>query len=112
MMKDHIKVLLMGDDGVGKSSLMVSITSNYFPLNVSKVLEDAMIPIACNANGTCITLMDSSSDLRERENLKQKLLLADSIILLFDVTRMDTLRNITDVWIPLLLEIQIPPLLS
>lgn len=105
-MKDHVNVLLMGDDGVGKSSLMISIMCNYFPQNVKAVLADAMIPTACNANNTCITLMDSSAESGERENLKQKILLADSIVLLFDVTRLDTLHNINEIWIPLILELQ------
>jgi Ras family protein T1 len=96
----------MGDDGVGKSSLMVSIMCNYFPQNVKAVLTDAMIPTACNANNTCITLMDSSAEPGERESLKQKILLADSIVLLFDVTRLDTLHNINEIWIPLILELQ------
>jgi len=107
MMKDHVKILFMGDDGVGKSSLIVSNICNYFPQIVNNnVLEDVVIPTACSANDTCVTLMDSSSMIHERENLKQKILLADSIIFVYDVTRLETLQNIHTLWIPLVIELQ------
>ena len=41
-MKDHVKIILIGDEGVGKSCLISSYISRHFPQEVPSVMTDAM----------------------------------------------------------------------
>lgn len=101
-MKDHVKILLVGDSQVGKSSLLSSFVSRHFPQEVPPVLADAVIPPETTANNVCVTIMDSSAKQSDRETLRQKISIADSIIALYDVTRTETLDNLSKVWLPMI----------
>src|ERR1700740_609714 len=104
-MKDNVKLLLIGDEGVGKSSLISSYISRHFPSEVPFVMTDAIIPPEITSNDVGVTVMDSSSRVADLEVLKQKLLVADSIIALYDVTRDETFDNLSQIWFPLLNEV-------
>lgn len=46
------------------------------------------------ASGVVVTIMDSSTEPMDREPLKQKMKLADCIICLYDVSRLETLDSL------------------
>lgn len=101
-MKDHVKILLVGDEGVGKSSLISAYISQHFPQEVPPVMTDAIIPPESTANEVCVTIMDSSTHPNDRDVLRQKIIAADSIIALYDVTRPETFDSLSNFWLPLL----------
>ena len=104
-MKENVKLILIGDEGVGKSSLISSYISRHFPSEVPFVMTDAFIPAQTTSSDVGVTVMDSSSRAADLEVLKQKLLVADSVIALYDVTRDETFENLGQVWFPLLTEL-------
>jgi small GTP-binding protein len=97
-MKDLIRIVLVGEEGVGKSSLIQSYIQRQFSDVVTNVLSDEIIP-SDHANVT-LNLMDSSSDAGDRDVLKNKLRVADSIIALYDVTNIKTLEKLVKKWLP------------
>lgn len=101
-MKDHVKIVLVGDEGVGKSSLISAYISQHFPQEVPPVLTDAIIPPETTANDVCVTIMDSSASPNDREVLRQKIISADSVIALYDVTRPETFESLANFWLPLI----------
>eukprot|EP01039_Chlorochromonas_danica_P004509 gene4509-4945_t len=104
-MKDHVRILLLGDDGVGKSSLISTYISRHFPQNIPSILADATIPAESNADDVPVTILDSSSRLSERDQLKKKITLADSLVILYDVTRPETLESVSQSWLPLIIDV-------
>ena len=104
-MKDQIRIILIGDTGTGKSSVITSYISKYFPNEVPAVLVDAIIPIDSTANNVSVTIMDSSALLGDRDVLHQKIRMADSIISLFDVTRPETIDSLEELWLPTIRDI-------
>lgn len=104
-MKNRVRVLLIGDQGVGKSSLISSYISRHFPQEVPPVLTDAIIPAETTANNVCVVLTDSSARSGDREILKQKILMSDSIIALYDVSRPESLDGLIQKWLPLINDI-------
>lgn len=104
-MKDQIKILLIGDTGTGKSSVISSYISKYFPHEVPAVLVDAIIPPESTADNVSVTIMDSSALLGDRDVLHQKIRMADSIISLFDVTRPETIDSLEELWLPTIREL-------
>ena len=103
-MKEQIKILLIGDTGTGKSSVISSYISKYFPDEVPSVLVDAIIP-PDKCDNVSVTIMDSSSLLGDREVLHQKIRMADSIISLFDVTKPQTIDSLEELWLPTIRDI-------
>jgi len=108
-MKDHIKILLVGDEGVGKSSLISAYISQHFPQEVPPVMTDTVLPPEATTNEVCVTIMDSSSHINDRDVLRQKIINADSIIALYDVTRPETLDSISNFWLPLITDLSTEP---
>lgn len=104
-MKDHVRILLIGDSGVGKSSLISSYVSRHFPEEVPPIMTDAIIPPDTTANNVCVTIMDSSARPGDREVLKHKIRAADSVIALYDVTRPETFDSLLQEWLPLVRDI-------
>ena len=100
-----IRILILGDSGVGKSSLISSYVSRHFPEEVPSVMTDAVIPSDTTANGINVTIMDSSARSGDREVLKQKLRAADSVIALYDASRHETLENLSQEWLPLIKDV-------
>jgi small GTP-binding protein len=105
-MKTFLNILVIGDDDVGKSSLISYCISRKFPQEVPMVLSDSMLPPNSIFQHIPVTIIDSSARLHDREVLKQKIAISDSIVLMFDVTRLETLDNLGTVWIPLINEIR------
>lgn len=60
-MKENVKLLFIGDPGVGKSSLISSYVSRHFPEEVPAVMAEAIIPAETTANNITVTIMDSSA---------------------------------------------------
>lgn len=100
-----IRILILGDNGVGKSSLISSYVSRHFPEEVPSVMTDAIIPSDTTANNINVTIMDSSARAGDREVLKQKLRAADSIIALYDASRHETLESLSQEWLPLIKDV-------
>lgn len=104
-MKEQIKIILIGDTGTGKSSVISSYISKYFPHEVPSVLVDAIIPPDSTANNVSVTIMDSSTIPGDRDVLHQKIRMADSVIALYDVTRPETIDSLEELWLPTISDI-------
>eukprot|EP00601_Ochromonadales_sp_CCMP2298_P020292 CAMPEP_0173324208 /NCGR_PEP_ID=MMETSP1143-20121109/30931_1 /TAXON_ID=483371 /ORGANISM="non described non described, Strain CCMP2298" /LENGTH=750 /DNA_ID=CAMNT_0014268231 /DNA_START=156 /DNA_END=2408 /DNA_ORIENTATION=+ len=101
-MKDHVTILVVGDEGVGKSSLISAYISQHFPQEVPDVMTDAIIPPEITQNEVSVMIRDSSAKPGDRDVLQQKVMAADSIIALYDVTRPDTFESLQSFWLPLI----------
>jgi GTPase SAR1 family protein len=101
-MREKVRLLLLGDAQVGKSSLLSAYVSRHFSEEVPHVVADANIPPGATANHTHVTIMDSSTRIGDRDVLKKKIQYADSIIALYDVTRPETLESLGKEWLPLI----------
>ena len=104
-MKDRVNLLLIGDSDVGKSSLISAFVSRHFPEEVPSVVHDVTVPQQSVTSGVSVTIMDSSSRPVDREVLREKIRLADCVLALYDVTRLETLDSLHQEWLPLIADI-------
>lgn len=103
-MKGTIRIVVVGDDGVGKSSLISTYISRVFPEEISKLASDSHLASEIS-NGVEVHIMDTSNDPGDEEVRKLKMCLADCIVVLYDVSRLNTLTNIATKWMPLIQQI-------
>ncbi|XP_042470586.1 ras-related protein RABC2a-like isoform X1 [Zingiber officinale] len=96
------KILLIGDTGVGKSSLLVSFISNHLvDLDLSPTIGvDFKIKHLTIADKKLkLTIWDTAGQERFRTLTTSYYRGSQGIILVYDVTKRDTFTNIADVWI-------------
>lgn len=102
-----LKVLLLGDDGVGKSSLMMSYIGRCFHPSLPPLLTPMTFPLAKNEYfAEMMTIYDSSSNISDQHVLINKIIDVDIILALYDITNLISLDNLQTIWLPLIMENQ------
>ncbi|KAG2682804.1 hypothetical protein I3843_10G001700 [Carya illinoinensis] len=93
------KILLIGDSGVGKSSLLVSFISNSVEDLSPTIGVDFKIKLlTAGGKRLKLTIWDTAGQERFRTLTNSYYRGAQGIILVYDVTRRDTFTNLSDVW--------------
>ncbi|XP_060201425.1 ras-related protein RABC2a-like isoform X2 [Lycium barbarum] len=93
------KILLIGDSGVGKSSLLVSFISNLVDDLAPTIGVDFKIKtLTVSGKRLKLTIWDTAGQERFRTLTSSYYRGAQGIILVYDVTRRETFTNLSDVW--------------
>lgn len=93
------KILLIGDSGVGKSSLLVSFISNSVEDLAPTIGVDFKIKqLKVGDKRIKLTIWDTAGQERFRTLTSSYYRGAQGIILVYDVTRRETFTNLSDVW--------------
>lgn len=93
------KILLIGDSGVGKSSLLVSFISNAVDDLAPTIGVDFKIKtLTVSGKKLKLTIWDTAGQERFRTLTSSYYRGAQGIILVYDVTRRETFTNLSDVW--------------
>ncbi|CAA2958331.1 ras-related RABC1 [Olea europaea subsp. europaea] len=91
------KLLLIGDSGVGKSSLLLSFTSDTFE-DLSPTIDFKVKHVAVGGKKLKLAIWDTAGQERFRTLTSSYYRGAQGIILVYDVTRRETFTNLSDIW--------------
>ena len=104
---DHVRVLVLGEAQVGKSSLISTLVSRHFSKDVSTVMHDVQIPREESEQNILTTIMDSSSSPLDRPALEERIRNeADVVILVYAADNPFTLDRIGTYWLPLIQQLR------
>ncbi|KAF5182155.1 Ras-related protein rabc2a [Thalictrum thalictroides] len=93
------KILLIGDSGVGKSSLLVSfISSSVEDLPPTIGVDFKIKQLTVGGKRLKLTIWDTAGQERFRTVTSSYYRGAQGIMLVYDVTRRETFTNLADVW--------------
>ncbi|KAJ8754028.1 hypothetical protein K2173_001926 [Erythroxylum novogranatense] len=93
------KILLIGDSGVGKSSLLVSfISSSAEDLPPTIGVDFKIKQLTVSGKRLKLTIWDTAGQERFRTLTSSYYRNAQGIVLVYDVTRRETFTNLSDVW--------------
>ncbi|CAI9270767.1 unnamed protein product [Lactuca saligna] len=93
------KILLIGDSGVGKSSLLLSFVSNSLEDISPTIGVDFKIKqLTVGGKRLKLTIWDTAGQERFRTLTSSYYRSAQGIILVYDVTRRDTFTSLLDIW--------------
>ncbi|CAL5348513.1 hypothetical protein ACSBR2_029773 [Camellia fascicularis] len=93
------KLLLIGDSGVGKSSLLLSFTSDTFEdLSPTIGVDFKVKYVTTGGKKLKLAIWDTAGQERFRTLTSSYYRGAQGIIMVYDVTRRDTFTDLSDVW--------------
>ncbi|WCJ34444.1 hypothetical protein M5689_015754 [Euphorbia peplus] len=93
------KILLIGDSGVGKSSLLVSFISHSVEDQSPTIGVDFKIKqLIVDGKRLKLTIWDTAGQERFRTLTSSYYRNAQGIILVYDVTRRESFTNLSDIW--------------
>ncbi|XP_043208941.1 mitochondrial Rho GTPase 1-like isoform X5 [Amphibalanus amphitrite] len=97
----EVRILLLGEPGVGKTSLILSLVSEEFPEEVPARSEEITIPADVTPEKVPTHIVDYSSLEQTEDQLLAEILRAHVICVIYAVDDEDTLDKVTDYWLPL-----------
>ncbi|KMZ69882.1 Mitochondrial Rho GTPase [Zostera marina] len=108
--KKTVRIVVAGDQGTGKSSLIISVATESFPEHVQPVVPPSRLPSDFYPDRVPITIIDTSSSTEHRNKLSAELKQADIIVLTYACDRPTTLERVSSYWLPELrrLELKVP----
>ncbi|XVF06106.1 hypothetical protein REPUB_Repub06bG0019500 [Reevesia pubescens] len=108
--KTGVRIVVAGDRGTGKSSLIVTAAADTFPTNVPRLLPPTRLPEDFYPDRVPITIIDTSSNPEDRGKLAEELKRADAVVLTYACDQPETLNRLSTFWLPELrqLEVKVP----
>lgn len=108
--KTGVRIVVCGEKGTGKSSLIVTAAADTFPANVPPVLPPTRLPEDFYPDRVPITIIDTPSSVEDRGKLGEELRRADAVVLTYACDRSETLDELSTFWLPELrrLEVKVP----
>uniref|UniRef100_A0A146LJT5 Mitochondrial Rho GTPase n=2 Tax=Lygus hesperus TaxID=30085 RepID=A0A146LJT5_LYGHE len=101
-LRKNVRILLLGDRGVGKTSLILSLVSEEFPEDVPFRAEEITIPPDVTPEMVPTHIVDYSAQEQTDDQLLEEVRRAHVICLVYSVDDERTLLRITTHWLPLL----------
>ncbi|CAH7688982.1 P-loop containing nucleoside triphosphate hydrolase protein [Phakopsora pachyrhizi] len=100
MTRGDIRVVLCGDDGVGKSTIITSlIKERFYDLPAGLVLPEISIPPEITPDITT-HLIDTSSRPEERHHLESEIRKAHVVVIIYSIEDPVSFDRITTYWLP------------
>ncbi|XP_022954184.1 mitochondrial Rho GTPase 2 isoform X2 [Cucurbita moschata] len=111
--RTSVRIVVAGDRGTGKSSLIAAAATESFPDSVPAVLPPTHLPADFYADGVPLTIIDSSSSTDNKSKLYEELKRADAVLLTYACDQPMTLSRLTSYWLNELrqLEVKAPVIL-
>jgi len=105
----RIRVLVLGDEQVGKTSIIRTFISQSFPQEVPKFNPPVVIPPELSRTCSTFTVIDlyCKPYLGNKDQLthvQSEVSKADVFILVYDITRTESLESVFSFWVPLIKE--------
>ncbi|KAM5131147.1 mitochondrial Rho GTPase 2 isoform 3-T3 [Callospermophilus lateralis] len=100
-MRRDVRILLLGEAQVGKTSLILSLVGEEFPEEVPARAEEITIPAAVTPERVPTHIVDFSEAEQTDEELLEEIRKANVVCVVYDVSNETTIEKIRTKWIPL-----------
>ncbi|XP_076468830.1 mitochondrial Rho GTPase 1-like isoform X2 [Babylonia areolata] len=101
-LKNDVRILLVGDPSVGKTSLILSLVSEEFAEEVPSRAEEITIPADVTPEHVPTLIVDYSAKDQDDAMLEEEVTKASVICIVYSVMDEDSIQRLTTYWLPLL----------
>ncbi|KAL0121329.1 hypothetical protein PUN28_006691 [Cardiocondyla obscurior] len=98
----NVRILLIGERGVGKTSLILSLVSEEYAEEVPSKAEEITIPADVTPEQVPTHIVDYSAVEQTEDQLAEEILKAHVICVVYSVDNEDTLDRAASYWLPLI----------
>lgn len=98
----NVRILLVGDRLVGKTSIILSLVSEEFPEDVPYKAEEITIPADVTPELVPTHIVDYCETEQTEESLHEEISKANVICVIYSVTEENSLTNVSTHWMPLI----------
>ncbi|KAJ3287568.1 ERMES complex Ca(2+)-binding regulatory GTPase gem1 [Rhizoclosmatium sp. JEL0117] len=99
-MIELVRVLLVGDAHVGKSTIITSLIKEAFVANIQHVVPEVTIPPEWTREKVTTRIVDSSARPENKDQLEAEIRKADVICIVYAVSDMDSFNRVPEFWLP------------
>ncbi|XP_014442496.1 mitochondrial Rho GTPase 2 [Tupaia chinensis] len=100
-MTRDVRILLVGEAQVGKTSLILSLVGEEFPEEVPPRAEEITIPAAVTPEQVPTHIVDYSEAEQSDEELRAEIRKADVVCVVYDVSEEGAMEKVRSKWLPL-----------
>ncbi|KAI8328373.1 EF hand associated-domain-containing protein [Chlamydoabsidia padenii] len=112
-MRRDVRILLVGDENVGKSTIITSLIKETFIPNVQHLVPEVTIPPEVTPENVTMHIMDSSARPENREQLETEIRKAHVICIVYAIDDPNTFNRLSLYWLPYIrsLGVNVPSIL-
>ncbi|CAN0897119.1 Mitochondrial Rho GTPase 1 [Linum grandiflorum] len=105
--KTGVRIVVVGDAGTGKSSLIITAAVDEFPATIPPVLPPTRLPEDFYPDRVPVSIIDTSSKLEDSGKVEEELKRADAVVLTYACDNPETLDRLSTFWLPKLRELEV-----
>lgn len=99
-MKDSVRIVVVGDEKVGKTSIIEVLITETFEEDVQPVLPVLVVPKEVTPERVHVSIVDTPGDPAQRSKVDQELTQADVVVLVYTVDSEVSTERVPSYWLP------------
>ncbi|KAG6814245.1 ERMES complex Ca(2+)-binding regulatory GTPase gem1 [Tricholoma furcatifolium] len=99
-MRRDVRILLVGDEGVGKSTIVTSLIKESFVAHVQHVVPEVTIPPEVTPENVTTYIVDSGAGPQDRSHLESEIRKAHVICVVYAIDNPNSFDRIPAYWLP------------
>ncbi|KAL9711007.1 ERMES complex Ca(2+)-binding regulatory GTPase gem1 [Leucoagaricus gongylophorus] len=99
-MRRDVRILLVGDEGVGKSTVITSLIKESFVAHVQHIVPEVTIPPEVTPENVTTYIVDSGAGPQDRAHLESEIRKAHVICVVYSIDNPNSFDRIPTYWLP------------
>ncbi|KAF8895366.1 EF hand associated-domain-containing protein [Infundibulicybe gibba] len=99
-MRRDVRILLVGDEGVGKSTIVTSLIKESYVAHVQHVVPEVTIPPEVTPENVTTYIVDSGAGPQDRPHLESEIRKAHVICVVYSIDNPNSFDRIPTYWLP------------
>ncbi|KAF8229696.1 mitochondrial Rho GTPase [Tricholoma matsutake] len=99
-MRRDVRILLVGDEGVGKSTIVTSLIKESFVARVQHIVPEVTIPPEVTPENVTTYIVDSGAGPQDRSHLESEIRKAHVICVVYSIDNPNSFDRIPTYWLP------------
>ncbi|EPQ54461.1 mitochondrial Rho GTPase [Gloeophyllum trabeum ATCC 11539] len=99
-MRRDVRILLVGDEGVGKSTIVTSLIKESYVSHVQHIVPEVTIPPEVTPENVTTYIVDSGAGPQDRQHLESEIRKAHVICVVYSIDNPNSFDRIPTYWLP------------